>query len=175
MRAISRLTQRIWAFGAGLSIALVFAIIFVNSLRRYTTGHSLAWGEEMPIYLTIYGVMFGIGLAYLQDRHIRFTIITDMLSEQWRRRIFSLMDLVALVTGIGLSLSGFAFASRRPHLEASGLISTAKDLAQSLDMAWLEWLGRVGTWQSAIVFGGIILAVSAAIRFVERIQEKGDA
>ena len=76
MRAISRLTQRIWAFGAGLSIALVFAIIFVNSLRRYTTGHSLAWGEEMPIYLTIYGVMFGIGLAYLQDRHIRFTIIT---------------------------------------------------------------------------------------------------
>lgn len=175
MRAISRLTQRIWAFGAGLSIALVFAIIFVNSVRRYTTGHSLEWGEEMPIYLTIYGVMFGIGLAYLQDRHIRFTIITDVLSDQWRRWIFATMDLATLVTGIGLTLSGIAFASRRPQIEASGLIGTAKDLAQSLDMAWLEWLGRVGTWQTAIAFGGVILAVSAAIRFVERIQEKGDA
>ncbi|TLP48395.1 TRAP transporter small permease subunit [Cohaesibacter sp. CAU 1516] len=175
MRVISRFTQRIWAFGAGLSIALVFAIILVNSVRRYTTGHSLAWGEEMPIYLTIYGVMFGIGLAYLQDRHIRFSIVTDILTDQWRRWTFAAMDLVTLATGIGLTLSGIAFASRRPQIEASGLIGTAKELAQSLDMAWLEWLGRVGTWQAAIACGGIILAISAAIRFIERIQEKGDA
>lgn len=175
MSVISRVTQRILAFGAGLSIALVFAIILVNSLRRYTTGHSLEWGEEMPIYLIIYGVMFGIGLAYLQDRHIRFTILTDILPDAWRRWAFAAMDLVAVTTGVGLTLSGIAFASRRPHIEASGLIGTAKDLARNLDMAWLEWLGRVGTWQAAIAFGGVILTLAAAIRFFERIQEKGDA
>ena len=71
MTAVSRIYQRLLASGAGLMMALVFAIIFVNSLRRYTTGKSLSWGEELPIYLAIYGVMFGIGLAYLQDRHIR--------------------------------------------------------------------------------------------------------
>ena len=85
MTAISRISQRILAFGAGLSMALVFGIIFVNSLRRYTTGQSLQWGEELPIYLSIYGVMFGVGLAYLQDTHIRFTVLTDFLSHRARR------------------------------------------------------------------------------------------
>ena len=64
--------------GSGL-----FAIIFIErAVGRYSIGKSLPWGEELPIYLTIYGVMFGsLRLAYMQDRHIRFfTLVTDMLS-----------------------------------------------------------------------------------------------
>lgn len=81
MSTLHRLASRIFGFGAGLSMAPGFGIIVVNVLRRYTVGSAIEWGEELPIYLTIYGVKFGIGLAYLQDRHIRFTILTDLLLE----------------------------------------------------------------------------------------------
>lgn len=171
MTAVSRIYQRILASGAGLMMALVFAIIFVNSLRRYTTGKSFSWGEELPIYLTVYGVMFGIGLAYLQDRHIRFTLLTDIISPLSRKWFFTAMDAATLVTGLTLTWSGLAFAMRRPQIEASGLISAARQLAESTGFLWLEWLGRMGSWQSAIAFGGIILALAALVRLLVRLQE----
>ena len=171
MTAISRISQRILAFGAGLSMALVFGIIFVNSLRRYTTGQSLQWGEELPIYLSIYGVMFGIGLAYLQDSHIRFTVLTDFLSARTRHYLFAAVDVVTIAVGAALAWSGLVFAARRADQEASGLIGTANDLVAATGLEWLVWLGRMGTWQAAICTGGIILAAAALIRFLVRLQE----
>ncbi|MDH3195741.1 MAG: TRAP transporter small permease [Hyphomicrobiales bacterium] len=171
MAVFHRLAHRFFALGAGLSMALVFGIIFVNSLRRYTIGKSLEWGEELPIYLTVYGVMFGVALAYLQDRHIRFTILTDFLSQRARSRLFAAVDLATVAIGVTLAWSGVLFATRRGAVEASGLIGTAKALAQSTGAEWLVHLGRMGTWQSAMVFGGTILAIAAAIRFATRIRE----
>lgn len=170
MSAIRRFYSRILAIGAGTSMALVFGIIFVNALLRYTTGKSVEWGEELPIYLTIYGVMFGIGLAYLQDTHIRFTILIDLLPARLRERLFAAMDLVTCAVGVALAWSGVVFASRRGAVEASGLIGTAKRLATGTGLDALVWLGRMGTWQAAIAVGGIIVAVAALLRFLHRVQ-----
>jgi len=172
MAGIRRIAQRILSFGAGLSMALVFAIIFINSLRRYTTGKSLRWGEELPVYLAIYGVMFGIGLAYLQDSHVRFTVVADYLSARARRWLYLAIDLVMVAVGAVMAWSGYIFATRRPEQEASGLIGTAKDLAALTGLDWLVWLGRMGTWQAAIATGGVILTAAALIRFVVRVQER---
>jgi TRAP-type transport system small permease protein len=53
------------ASGASLSMAVLFLIVFTNSIRRYTLGKSLQWGEELPVFIAIYGVMFGMTWAYL--------------------------------------------------------------------------------------------------------------
>jgi TRAP-type C4-dicarboxylate transport system permease small subunit len=151
-------------------MALVFAIIFVNSLRRYTVGQSVSWGEELPIYLTIYGVMFGLALAYLQDRHIRFTVLTDFLSVSVREKLFAAVDLVSFATGVALAFSGHAFAVRRGNLDASGLKSAGNWLAETTGIDALVWVAKVGTWQYAIAIGGALLAVAAALKFFERIS-----
>ncbi|WP_455374109.1 TRAP transporter small permease [Limibacillus halophilus] len=171
MPTINRFLQRFCAFGAGLSLALVFAIIFVNSLRRYTIGESLEWGEELPIYLSIYGVMFGLGLAYLQDRHIRFTLLTDFLSKKAKTRLFAAVDLATLAVGLSLAWSGGVFAARRSQMEASGLIGTAGGLADSFGAEWLVWFGRMGTYHAAIAFGGGLLALAALVRLSMRLRE----
>ena len=171
MESITRNARRVLAFGAGLSMALVFAIIFVNALRRYTLGKSIAWGEELPIYLTIYGVMFGVSLAYLQDRHIRFTILTDMLSHNLRQRMFAGVDLITAAAGATLAYAGHAFALRRGHLDSSGLKSAGDWLADTTGIAPLEWVGKVGTWQYAIAIGGAILCIAALLKFLERLTE----
>lgn len=169
MSMVGFLARRVFGFGAGLSMALVFAIIFINSLRRYTVGESVSWGEELPIYLTIYGVMFGLALAYLQDRHIRFTIFTDFLSFRLRERLFAAVDLITVAAGVGLMVSGHEYAARRGHITSSGLRSTGRWLADTTGLEWLNWIGKVGTWQYAMAIGGAILAVAALIRFIERL------
>lgn len=170
--AFHRLASRVFGLGAGLSLALVFAIIFVNSLRRYTIGRSFEWGEELPIYLTVYGIMFGIGLAYLNDRHIRFTILTNVLPDRVRVRLLAAVDLATVVIGAALAWSGYLFATRRGGVEASGLVGSVKALAETTGIDWLLGLGQMGTWQAAIGFGGAVLAVAAAIRLATRLQER---
>ncbi|MDE4176289.1 TRAP transporter small permease subunit [Phaeobacter sp. PT47_59] len=162
--------KRFFAFGAGLSMALVFVIIFVNALRRYTMGKSIAWGEELPIYLTIYGVMFGIAYAYMSDSHIRFSIIADMLSQRLRHWLFVASDLLAFATGVVLAFAGHAFALRRGHIDSSGLKSAANALAETTGIPLLEWIGKLGTWQYAIAIGGVLLAVAAALKLLQRLR-----
>lgn len=152
-------------------MALVFGIIFVNALRRYAVGKSFEWGEELPIYLTVYGVMFGIGLAYLQDRHIRFTVLTDFLSPQIRHWLFAAVDLVTLVIGAALAWSGGLFAASRGDVDASGLIGAVKDIAEVTGIEWIATLGKMAPWQASIAAGGAILAAAAAIRLAARLRE----
>jgi TRAP-type C4-dicarboxylate transport system permease small subunit len=171
MAKIDQIAQTVLAAAAGLMMALVFLIIFVNALSRYTTGASIPWGEEAPVYLAIYGVMFGMGLAYLQDRHIRFTVLTDLVPKTLRARLFAAMDLVTAATGAMLLWSGLEFATRRPDRTASGLIGSARDLAEATGIPALEWLGRMGTWQASIAMGGAILVIAALIRFGQRLRE----
>jgi TRAP-type C4-dicarboxylate transport system permease small subunit len=170
MTALSTTLRRVCAFGAGLCMALVFAIVFVNATRRYTMGVSVPWGEELPIYLTIYGVMFGLALAYLTDSHIRFSVVTDLLPARARARLFAGLDLVTAATGAGLLWSGVAFGLRRADRAASGLSRAAGDLADATGIAALEWLGRMGPWQMALAFGGALLTLAALTRFAERLS-----
>ena len=115
--------------------------------------------------------MFGIALASLQVRHFRFTILPDFLSDRMQARLFSAVDLVTVAVGVALAWSGVVFVMRRPEIEASGLIGTAKDIAASTGLEMFVWLGRMGTYQSAIAFGGAILSLAAIIRFFSRLKE----
>ncbi len=177
MAMISAAMRRICAFGAGLCMALVFLVIFGNASRRYLFGSSVAWGEELPIYLTIYGTMFGFALAYLTDTNIRFSVLTDALSERARRMLFTAVDAVTVLAGIALTWSGVVFGLRRADRDASGLTSLADAWARATGLPALEWLGRMGPWQCAIAFGGALLTLAAAIRFAERLADlrKGTA
>ena len=170
MRRFQQHFHRFCAFGAGLCMILVFGIIFVNSLRRYTIRKSFEWGEELPIYFTIYGVMFGIALAYLQDRHIRFTILTDFLPAYMRQRLFALVDLGVIVTGGFLAWSGYLFTQKRGLIDASGLIGTAKDYAAQTGIDGLVLLGRMGSYQASMLLGGLLLAIAALIKFEQRLR-----
>lgn len=169
MEKLNRAVGRIFGWGAGLSMILVFAIIFVNSLRRYTVGQSVQWGEELPVYLAVYGVMFGISMAYMQDRHIRFTILVDFLSERRKTFMFALSDIVMLVTGVLLVFSGIAFLERRGGTMSSGMFGLARWLEQSTGIEAMGALGNLGVYQFALVLGGAMIALAAVLKFIERV------
>jgi len=167
----TRLFSQFAAAGASLSMAVLFLIVFINSLRRYAIGKSFEWGEELPIFIAIYGVMFGIAWAYIQDRHIRFTILVGFLSEFWTRKLYVLVDLIMVVNGVLLTYSGWMFVIKRGRVEASGIINLAKDLRAFTGLDSMIWIGHQYPYQAAMVLGGVMLTIAALLKLLLRLNE----
>ena len=165
---ISRIFTWLFAKGASLSMVIVFLIVFINSLRRYTIGKSLEWGEELPVFIAVYGIMFGMAYAYMEDRHIRFTVLVGFLSESFTRRLYMLVDLIMIATGALLTWSSWLFVAKRGGMESSGMINLAKDLTALTGWNNLIWLGSLYPYQAAMVLGGIMLTIAALLKLFSR-------
>lgn len=171
LQRFTRFFSNLFASGAGLSMFAVFLIIFVNSTRRYTLGKSLEWGEELPIFLAIYGIMFGMAWAYMQDRHVRFTILVNFIPQSLANKLYLLVDAVMVGIGALLAYSGYLFAEKRGGVDASGLISSAKALKKLTGWDELILLGQMYPYQLAIAIGGVMLSIAALLRLLNRIAE----
>lgn len=169
---IAGVFSKFTAFGASLSMMVLFLIVFINSVRRYAIGKSLEWGEELPIFITIYGVMFGIAMAYIQDRHIRFTMLVGFISEAWTRKLYIIVDVIMVINGALLAYSGWMFTIRRGGVEASGIINLAKSLRDLTGWKSMIWLGHQYPYQAAMVMGGSLLAIAALLKLGLRLTEK---
>ncbi|MCO7245942.1 TRAP transporter small permease subunit [Halomonas sp. Mc5H-6] len=138
---------------AGLAMVLIFLLVAGNAFARYTYGGSITWGEDAAIYLMIYGLMFGMSWAYLQDKHIGFDLIRRLLPPRWVRWQALAVDLVVLVISIGLMVSAVEFiASRGSRTSAS----------TGMPM----WL-----FQASMLLGGGLLSLSALVMGVRRMTE----
>ena len=146
----------------------LFAIILFNSLRRYTFGKSLEWGEELPTLIAVYGFMFGAAYAYMQDRHIRFTILVGFLSRSATEKLYMLVDI--LMVGIGglMAWSGWQFVLKRGGMEASALIGLAKDVRAVTGWDRTIWLGHYYPYQAAMILGGVMMSVAALLKLLQR-------
>jgi TRAP-type C4-dicarboxylate transport system permease small subunit len=168
----AHLFSRIFAHGASFSMIILFLIVFINSVRRYTVGKSLEWGEQLPVFVTIYGVMFGIAWAYLQDKHIRFTILVGFLPETMTQKLYMFVDLIMAATSILLAYSGWLFVIKRGGLEASGLINLAKELRNLSGWDAAIWIGHLYPYQAAMMIGGGMLFTAATLRFLLRFSDE---
>ncbi|WP_108124197.1 TRAP transporter small permease [Saccharospirillum mangrovi] len=154
LSAVRRWLMRINAFGAGLMMLVVFGIVFANATWRYSAGKSIVWGEDVAVFAMIFGIMFGMALAYLQDGHVRFQFATSLVPKRWHKGHRVLIDVLVLAVGIGLAWSAFEFMSSR-----GGRLSPSTGIP-------------MGVFQSAVLMGGVLLSLSALTmglwRFVEQ-------
>ncbi len=165
---ISRFFTGMFAGGASLSMLAVFLIILLNSIRRYAFGRSVEWGDELPVFIAVYGFMFGAAYAYMEDRHVRFTILVGFLPPVLTHKLYMLVDLFMVGIGVLMAWSGWQLVLKRGGLEASGMIGLAKDLQAATGWDWMIWLGHFYPYLAAMIMGGIMLAIAAAIKLVGR-------
>ena len=172
VQRLSNFFTGLFAGGASVSMFVVFTIIFINSVRRYMIGKSVEWGEEFPVYIAVYGFMFGAAYAYMQDRHIRFTILVGFLPPAFTKWLYLLVD--AIMVGIGglLAWSGWQFVLKRGSMESSGMINLAKELQAATGWDWMIWLGHFYPYQAAMILGGIMLTIAAVLKLMGRIIEE---
>lgn len=152
-------------------MAGVFLIIFVNAVRRYTTGKSFVWGEELPVYLAVYGIVFGLTVAHLQSRHIRFNFLTDRLAPRLREALGLFIEVCVAVIGATLAYSGWLTMAKRGGVEASSLVRIARDAAEMFGIAQIQALGHMSAWLFAISLGGALLAIAATLNIAHRLRD----
>ena len=169
---LRKVYSRFLATGAGLCMFLVFSVVLVNAVRRYTVGQSLIWGEEFPVFLAVYGVMFGMAWAYLDDHHVNFSLLSGLFNEKINEWLGMLTDVIALVVGVMLAWSGVLFVAKRGKIEASGMRYFAEDLSNWTGLQNLSLLAKLYPYQSAIVLGGVLLALAALLRLMMRLAHQ---
>ncbi|PXW94380.1 TRAP-type C4-dicarboxylate transport system permease small subunit [Sphaerotilus hippei] len=70
-----------------ISTTVIFLILSVNTVLRYSTGSSLQWGAELPELLFPWLVMAGVVLGAAHGSHITTTFLVETLPASVRRVI----------------------------------------------------------------------------------------
>lgn len=153
LTAVRLWLMRINAFGAGLMMLVVFGIVFANATWRYGAGKSIVWGEDIAVFAMIFGIMFGMALAYLQDGHVRFHFVAGLVPRRWQTGHRILIDILVLLVGLGLTWSAFEFIASR-----------GGRIAPSIGVP-------IGIFQSATFLGGVLLSLSALTMGLWRLVE----
>ena len=96
-------------FGA-LAMALLVAITLANVLTRYFTDISLAFTEEVSVFLLVFLAFVGAAKSFLDGNQIAMEYFVAKLAWPWRRRflLFSLAMsalMIALVAWYGTRMA----------------------------------------------------------------------
>jgi TRAP-type C4-dicarboxylate transport system permease small subunit len=145
--------KRLLAGLSGISILVVFGVVFAGSISRYLFSSPLQWSEEVAKYAMIYGCMFGVVFAYLQGTQITFSIVIDTIPARVRRTLAIVVDAATLILGAVLAYAGWIFAAKRGGIVASGI---------GIQMYWA---------QIAITIGGICLVIAAILRLASAMHK----
>jgi len=110
------------ALAAGC-MGLLCIITFTNVLVRYLTNASFAFTEEFSVFLLLLLTLLGSVSAFVEERHIRITLLVEMLPRPGRE-FCALIEWLANVSLFGLlawlgylmAYDDFAFEVTSPGL-----------------------------------------------------------
>ncbi len=127
---------------ASMTVAL-----FLQVLSRYAFNFSITWTEELSIFGLMWITYFGAAIAVTQRRHIRITILSDMLPPKAQK-------IVAILCNIAFIIFA-AFVS-------TGIWSMTRIAYTTNQTAAASGLPRF------IVIGGILIAfITICIRLIQ--------
>ncbi len=90
------LVNRIEEIIGTISLAIMTTIAFINVLTRYFFRYSMAFTEELTLYLFVWAVMMGTSIAFREGSNMAVTFLYDKFSFRSRR----ILDLLAGVLGL---------------------------------------------------------------------------
>lgn len=121
--ATSKRPARIERALAAGCMALLCVITFANVLVRYLTNASFAFTEEFSVFLLLMLTLLGSVGAFVEERHIRITLLVEKLPKPGRK-FCECIEWLANVTLFGLlawlgylmAYDDFAFEVTSPGL-----------------------------------------------------------
>ena len=94
----------------GLMMLAMTALVFTNVVTRYGFGFSIAWVEEVSLYLMVWIAYLGAGLAMREGRHVAIEAFQDRLPARAVPRVRAAIGLAVLAFLACLAVLGFRFA-----------------------------------------------------------------
>ena len=111
-----------------LTMSVVFVILSVNVVLRYTMGSSLSWASELPELMFPWLIMSGVVLAAQHGVHIAVVLVTQRLAASSRRWVLTAGALVVIglytyLTCLAWPLMEIAHDERSPIMQVPGSVT----------------------------------------------------
>ncbi|WP_337878312.1 TRAP transporter small permease [Caldimonas sp.] len=151
---LDRLVDGVGVTVLAVATAVIFVILCANTVLRYLTGSSLAWGNEVPELLFPWLVMAGIVLAARRGAHIATDFLTHALPARGLRAVRAgvWLAVAALHVTLGVAtwqLLPIVHDERSPILRVPGSVTYACVMGGlwlmallAVQSAWQAWGGR---------------------------------
>jgi len=94
-----RTAQRLLEWVAGLLLAVMVVVTFLQVAGRYTGLFFVPWTEEVARLLFLWIVWIGAAAAFFRGGHIRFDFVVDRIAPQFRKA-----SELAVHVGVGILL-----------------------------------------------------------------------
>lgn len=135
--------KRIEEFLIVLTMAIMVAIMFIQSTSRYFIGTSFTWGYELAQYLHVWQIWIGASLAIRLQSHIRVNIFVDLFSPLIQKVFHVLSILLWFVFASFLAFEGTKYTL---NVMSSGQISPSLHMPM-----WIPYL--------IIPIGGMLMGI----------------
>jgi TRAP-type C4-dicarboxylate transport system permease small subunit len=134
-----------------LTMSVIFTILIINTVLRYTTGSSLQWANEVPELLFPWLVMAGVVMAAVHGSHIATTFLLEVAPPVMRRVVSASAWLVVAGMYALLSVSTYRMLEivadeRSPILQVPGSVTYG---CMAGGMVMLAMLALMSAWRAA--------------------------
>ena len=146
-RADAVLGRIVAVLAAGILLVEVF-LLLANVIARYVFNRPLVWGDELASILFVWLCVLGAVLAMRRNEHMRLTALISRMSPDAR----AVCDVVVLTV-----VSAFLVVIIWPAYEYAYDESFVRTPALEIPNTWRA---------AAVLVGAILLALSAALRFL---------
>ena len=151
MKALQRAIVLICQSVMWVSTSIIFLILCINTILRYTTGASLQWGAELPELLFPWLVMSGVVLGAAHGSHITTSFLIETLPLAVRRWVAVAVWLA--VAGLYFTLARATWAmldivadEKSPILGVPGSVTYG---CVMVGMVMLALLALLSAWDAA--------------------------
>lgn len=132
----------------GITLGVMVLIMLYQVSMRYIFENPQAWCEELALYLCIFSIMLGLGIASRSDAHLQVDFITRLYKPKARCMMTAVWSVVAIVV---MAVFAYYSVSLMAH-------ATAKSVTLPVTMAQIYTAFPIG---AALV---IIYSIEIAAR-----------
>ena len=118
-------------------LGAIIVLIFADVIARFAFSTSVAVSNEMARFCFVYMIYFGVSYAIRERRHMRVTVVLDMMPDGLKRWMFVFSELVFLVYSAAVCWLGIVITQQA--LERGTILSSTQ-------------------WSASVLYAAIILS-----------------
>lgn len=93
-------------------LGAIIVLVFADVIARFAFSTSIAVANELARFCFVYMIYFGVSYAIRERRHMRVTVVLDLLPESLRRWTFALAEMVFLIYSVTVCWLGIVITQQ---------------------------------------------------------------
>lgn len=132
------------------TLSMIIILVFADVIARFAFSTSIAVANELARFCFVYMIYFGVSYAIRAKRHMRVTLLLDMMPVAAQKWVFALAETVFLIYSVAVCWLGIVITQQA--FERGKILSSTE-------------------WPLGVLYGAIIVSGGiSALRLIASIK-----